>query len=99
MMPDAHAVTDVDVDVVRDRVGCLFAGKWRLEALLGVGGTSSVYAAVDGGGRRAAIKIVHPDQGGQPRLGDRSRARARLVREAYVANELAPYGAVAVLED
>ncbi|MGA7121560.1 MAG: serine/threonine-protein kinase [Polyangiaceae bacterium] len=35
-------------------------GKWRLDALIGVGGMAEVYAATHPSGKRSAIKILHP---------------------------------------
>lgn len=41
------------------RVGTTVGGCWRLDTLLGVGGTSAVYAATHTSGRRAAFKVLH----------------------------------------
>ncbi len=77
----------------RALVGSMLAGKWRLDALRGVGGTSAVFAATNINGRRVAIKVLRPHLAASP------SARARLRREAYLANKLADRGAVAVLDD
>src|SRR5262245_8169847 len=63
------------------RVGKTINNKWRIDALLGVGGMASVYAATHRNGSRAALKILHAefarDQG----------IRERFLREGYVANQ------------
>ena len=43
----------------RGRVGTTLRGKWRLDALLGVGGMAAVYAGTHRNGSRAAIKILY----------------------------------------
>ncbi len=74
------------------RVGKLLSGKWKLDRLLGEGGMATVYAATHRNGATAAIKILHPE------FARRVEARARFLREAYIANK-AGKGAVAVLDD
>jgi len=77
----------------RARVGSLLKDKWRLEALLGVGGTAAVYAAAHRNGKRAAIKILHQE------LSTNTELVGRFLREGYVANKLEHHGAVSVLDD
>ena len=49
----------------------LISGRYRLGALLGTGGSSSVFAAVDTrSGETLALKILHPELSGSPRLRD-----------------------------
>ena len=67
--------------------------KWRLDALLGVGGTAAVYAATHHNRSRVALKILHRELSAIPEL------RTRFLREAYVANSVAHEGAVQVLDD
>ena len=67
--------------------------KWRLDALLGVGGTAAVYAATHHNRSRVAMKILHRELSAIPEL------RARFLREAYVANSVGHEGAVQVLDD
>lgn len=50
-------------------------GGYRIERKLGVGGMSTVYEVVDGGGDRYALKLLHPSIAADP------NARARLHRE------------------
>jgi serine/threonine-protein kinase len=77
----------------RARLGILVAGRWRLDELLGVGGTSAVYSATHTNGDRAALKLIRFASA----AGERGRERLR--REAHAANQLASHGAVAVLDD
>src|ERR1700733_969438 len=75
------------------RIGALLDGKWRLESLLGVGGSAAVYAATHRNTKRAAVKILHPE------LSTHSELVARFLREGYVANKIGHPGTVAVLDD
>jgi eukaryotic-like serine/threonine-protein kinase len=75
------------------RVGQVLHGKWRLDALLGVGGTACVYAATHRNGKRGAVKLLRPE------LSSNEEARRRFLREGYVANRIEHPGAVAVLDD
>ncbi len=77
----------------QSRVGSTLHGKWRLDALLGVGGMAAVYAATHRNGRRAALKILHA----QFSLDE--EWRARFLREGRVANAVGHDGAVKVLDD
>jgi serine/threonine-protein kinase len=79
--------------VARGRVGITLLAKWKLDAVLGVGGMSAVYAATHRNGNRVAIKVLRSD------LAENPSARARLLREAYAANRVAHAGGVAVLDD
>jgi serine/threonine protein kinase len=88
-MPPARDMSE-DSRHPQARVGSTLGG-WRLESLLGSGGTSAVYAASDAHGARAAIKVLHRELAGD-------RACERLVREAMVANLLADEGGVRILD-
>jgi predicted Ser/Thr protein kinase len=77
----------------RERVGDTVNGKWRLDALLGIGGMASVYAATHRNGSRAALKILHAEFGRDPGIRD------RFLREGYVANKVDHQGRVAILDD
>jgi eukaryotic-like serine/threonine-protein kinase len=77
----------------RRRLGTVVDGKWRLETLLGVGGMAAVYAASHRNGKRAALKILHPE------VSVDSRLKARFLREGYLANKLGHPGAVSVLDE
>ena len=41
------------------RIGHNLRGKWRLQRLLGFGGTAAVYAAVHRNGLHGAVKVLH----------------------------------------
>ena len=76
------------------RVGLVLRDKWRLDALLGVGGMAAVYAATHtNNGRRGAIKLLHPE------LAVNTEVRSRFLREGYAANKVEHPGTVAVLDD
>ena len=71
----------------------MLRGKWRLDVLLGVGGTAAVYAATHRNLKRVAIKILHPE------LSPDREACLRFVREGYAANRIGHPGAVSVIDD
>jgi serine/threonine-protein kinase len=75
------------------RVGTTLRNKWRLDALLGLGGTATVYAATHRNGLRYAVKIMEGTLGNNPDM------RARFYREGYLSNKLCDVGAVRVLDD
>jgi len=88
--------TGVDAEFIewaRRRVGTMIKDKYRVEALLGVGGMACVYSATHRNGRRVALKILHPD------LAIRGDLRTRFRREGQVANAVNHPGAVAVIDD
>jgi serine/threonine-protein kinase len=69
------------LDVARSRLGKTIAG-YRLDAVLGVGGTAAVYRGEREDGERAAIKVLHPW------LGADLRAKKRFLRETAIANRV-----------
>lgn len=75
------------------RIGDLVKGKWRIEALIGIGGTAAVYAATHRNGLRAAIKILRPE------LAAYTEVVTRFVREGYAANRVGHPGVAQVLDD
>jgi serine/threonine protein kinase len=77
----------------RSRVGMTIKNKWKLDALLGVGGMASVYAVTHRNGSRAALKILHAE------FARDSSIRERFLREGYVANRIDHRGRVAILDD
>jgi eukaryotic-like serine/threonine-protein kinase len=79
--------------LAESRVGHVVGDRWRLESVIGVGGTASVYAARHRNGREAALKVLHPE------LARDVRSRKRFLREAYAANRVGHPGAVAVIDD
>jgi serine/threonine-protein kinase len=76
-----------------DRSGEVLRNKWRLDRLLGAGGMASVYAATHRNGKRAAVKLLHPE------LAFHEEIRKRFLREGYAANKVDHPGAVSVLDD
>jgi serine/threonine protein kinase len=76
-----------------ERVGAVLCEKWRLDALVGEGGTGAVFAATHRTGKRVAIKVLHPW------LITDARARELFLREAYVANQIDHPAVVSVLDD
>ena len=81
------------VNRVKQRIGSLLKGKWRLEKLLGVGGMAAVYAAVHRNQNRVAIKMLHSELSVDPAM------RLRFLREGYAANTVDHPGAVRVFDD
>src|SRR6476619_4029817 len=77
----------------RARVGQLISGKWRLDALIGVGGMAAVYMATHRNGSIAAIKLLHDE------VAAINDVRERFLREAYIANKVGHPGTVKVLDD
>ncbi|MFO0554692.1 MAG: serine/threonine-protein kinase [Polyangiaceae bacterium] len=74
------------------RVGTTLLGKWRIDALLGVGGMAAVYAATHKIGRRVAIKILHPQ------IAVSKELRARFEQEARAVSQLGHEGIVGVFD-
>ena len=89
----AETMADPAVERARSRLGATVDDKWRLDSLLGIGGTSVVYAATHRNGSRAAVKILNPE------LSFNSQVRERFLREGYVANAVGHDGTVKVLDD
>ena len=75
------------------RVGGIINNKWRLDVLLGVGGSAAVYAATHRNGNRVAIKMLHAH------LSLDEVIRTRLQQEGYAANLIEHPGAVRILDD
>ncbi len=71
----------------------MVAGKWRLDALIGVGGMAAVYMATHRNGSMAALKILHEE------VALNVEVRDRFLREAYIANKVNHPGTVKVLDD
>ncbi|MBK6693363.1 MAG: serine/threonine protein kinase [Myxococcales bacterium] len=78
----------------RERVGSTIVGRYRLDELLGVGGSAAVYAATElESGQRFAIKILHPE------LSARDDLVRRFLREGAIAKKLDHPGLVPIFED
>ena len=81
------------LDQVRARLGTTLKDKWRIDAVLGVGGMAAVYAATHRTGNRVAIKMLHPQ------LSLNESVRKRFAQEGYVANTVEHDGVARVLDD
>ena len=83
---------DPELEHYKARIGTVLRGKWRIDALIGVGGMAAVYEATHRIGRRCAIKILHPEVAVSKEL------RARFEQEALAVNKLGHPAAVNVLD-
>jgi serine/threonine-protein kinase len=77
----------------RDRLGQTVSGKYMLDAVLGAGGTATVYRARTKDGTGVALKLLHHHL---CRSGEVCR---RFMREGYLGNVLEHPGVVRVLDD
>jgi serine/threonine-protein kinase len=75
------------------RLGMTLQDKWKLDALLGVGGMAAVYAATHRNGKRVAVKMLHGE------LSHDEEIKRRFLQEGYAANTIQHDGAVSVLDD
>jgi eukaryotic-like serine/threonine-protein kinase len=78
---------------LRAKVSATISDKYRLDALLGIGGMASVFSATHRNGSRVALKILHPE------LSERVDVRTRFLREGYAANTVGHPGVVRVHDD
>jgi eukaryotic-like serine/threonine-protein kinase len=83
----------LNLDPAASRVGATLRGKYRLDALLGVGGTSVVYRATHRNGHRVAVKML------RPHLAADDQIRTRFIKESYIANAVEHRCVVRVLDD
>jgi serine/threonine protein kinase len=89
----ARSLPDGREAFARARVGTTLRGKYRLDALLGLGGMAAVYAATHRNRARFAIKVLHPE------ISLREDVRLRFLREGYAANSVGHPGVVRVVDD
>jgi eukaryotic-like serine/threonine-protein kinase len=82
-----------ELQLAKQRVGTTLRDKWHLDALIGVGGMASVYAATHRNRKRGAVKMLHPEYSAD------KDCRTRFIREGYVANTVGHPGAVTVDDD
>jgi serine/threonine-protein kinase len=87
------ASTSPVLDAARARVGTTIDGRWRIDALIAVGGSSAIYAATHRNGHRVALKILDAELACDP------TAVAHFVREGTAANRVGHPGAVAVTDE
>lgn len=73
-----------------DRLGSVLKECWHLDAVLGIGGMSIVYAATARDGSRVALKLLDPELAREPGI------RARFLREGFVANAVGHPGVVRI---
>ncbi|HEV3189190.1 MAG TPA: serine/threonine-protein kinase [Polyangiaceae bacterium] len=78
---------------IQQRVGTTVRAKYRLERLLGIGGTAAVFEATHRNGSHVALKVLHPE------LARLSDVRGRFLREGYVANRIGHPGVARVIDD
>ena len=84
---------DVPYASARDRLGQTLCGKYRLDEVLGVGGTAVVFRATNANGNGVAVKLLHDH------LCKSRDVTRRFMREAYLANLLEHPGIIRVLDD
>ena len=84
---------DKVIERLRARVGTTIDAKYKLEALLGLGGMAAVYSATHRNGDRVALKVLHAE------LSRLDSIRERFLREGYVANKIGHTGVVRVIDD
>jgi eukaryotic-like serine/threonine-protein kinase len=77
----------------RARVGSSINGKWRLDALLGLGTMGAVYEATHRNGNRVAIKVLHARHSADAEL------TRRLKQEACLVNAIDHPGVVRIFDD
>jgi eukaryotic-like serine/threonine-protein kinase len=87
-------VSESDLEeYAKQRIGTVLRGKYRLDAVLGVGGMAAVYKATHRNQAEFAVKMLHPG------LGIRQDVHTRFLREGYAANSVKHPGAVLVVDD
>jgi serine/threonine protein kinase/tetratricopeptide (TPR) repeat protein len=75
------------------RLGTTLKAKYRLDALIGVGGMGAVYRATHRNRAELAVKMLHPE------LSLNGEVRGRFLREGYAANSVKHPGVVLVVDD
>jgi serine/threonine-protein kinase len=77
----------------RARLGSVVGGRWRLDALVAVGGCSAIYAATHANGHRVAMKVCDLE------LTENATAVAHFLREGRAANRIGHPGVVEVVDE
>ena len=76
----------------QDWLGHTIAGRYKLEAILGQGGMSTVYKATDPNLRRAvAVKLIHPHLSRDPQFVRRFEQEAAAVAQLRHPNIIQVY--------
>src|SRR6186997_1319658 len=94
--PCLSEATNKDEELIRraeSARGKLLRDKWRLDQVLGIGGMATVYSGTHRNGKRAAVKVLHPEAALAPTI------KERFLREGYLANKVDHPGAVSILDD
>jgi serine/threonine-protein kinase len=78
-------------ELATSRLGSTLAN-WKLERVLGIGGSACVYEATDQNQQKAALKVLHPE------LARDSRARRRFLSESYATKRIDHPGIARVLD-
>ncbi|GIH68006.1 serine/threonine protein kinase [Sphaerimonospora thailandensis] len=71
---NAHGLTALD------RFDPTAIGPYRLAGRIGAGGMGIVYAGMDGSGRRAAVKVIHPELSRDPEFRTRFKREVALLQ-------------------
>jgi serine/threonine-protein kinase len=74
------------------RVGTVLRGKYRIDAVLGIGSMGAVYKVTHRNQAEFALKVLHADVSSR-------ELRHRFLREGYAANSVKHPGAVLVVDD
>lgn len=88
-MPSAEP----NLEAARARVGTVVDGRWRLDALVAVGGSSAIYAATHRNGLRVAMKVLDSE------LTQNHTAVTHFLREGRAVNGIPHPGVVPVLDE
>lgn len=81
-----------DTQVADPLIGTLVDGRYRVRDRVARGGMATVYTAVDERlDRTVALKVVHPEQAGEPRFVDRFMDEARAIARLTHPNVVAAY--------
>ncbi len=75
------------------RVGAVIAGRWALDALIGVGGMAAVYRSHDESGTPVAVKLLHSEFAANESL------KNRFLREARLTQSIDHPGRVAIYDE
>jgi eukaryotic-like serine/threonine-protein kinase len=86
-------LTPETVRRIHQRIGTTVRAKYRLDRLLGIGGTAAVFEATHRNGSRVALKVLHAE------FACLADVRARFLREGYVANRIAHPGVARIIDD
>ena len=89
----SDAAADGYLERAQARVGTALNAKWSIDAVLGVGGMGTVYAATHRNGSRAAVKLLHSE------FAREGSIRDRFLREGKIANRIEHPAVVKVFDD